>query len=230
MMLDARDRAVLETLRKIPKENLVLVGGYAVNAYVPPRFSIDCDLVLLGSTGRVESVLRRNGFRQVQSGELPYGRYLRYEGEKEKVSFDLLVDSVVDRDTGILFEGDLFRKYSAERTTIGRAGTVRIKMRVADPELLFAMKFVAGRRHDVRDIFMLASEELRWDLAQQLILTRCSSDIIKRRVEMVRRSVSSTDYRDSLQGPYGRIPDDRFERCKKNLLAFLDRISRRAQN
>lgn len=52
-MLDAREGVVLETLEKLPKDNIVLIGGYAVNAYVPPRFSIDCDFVVLGSSGMI---------------------------------------------------------------------------------------------------------------------------------------------------------------------------------
>ena len=35
-MIQERERIVLETLEKVPKQNAILVGGYAVNAYVPP--------------------------------------------------------------------------------------------------------------------------------------------------------------------------------------------------
>jgi hypothetical protein len=38
MTLDERERVVLETLQRLPKQSVVLVGGYAINAYVPPRF------------------------------------------------------------------------------------------------------------------------------------------------------------------------------------------------
>src|SRR5713226_7659996 len=100
-MLDVRESIIIKTLRKLPSEDIVLIGGYAVNAYVPPRFSIDCDLVVLGSSSKLESLLREDGFRKVAEGDVSYGGYVRYEMEKIKVSFDLLKSPVVDRETGI---------------------------------------------------------------------------------------------------------------------------------
>jgi len=46
MMAEKRERTVLEPLAQLPVGGFVLIGGYAVNAYVPPRFSDDCDLVM----------------------------------------------------------------------------------------------------------------------------------------------------------------------------------------
>jgi hypothetical protein len=224
-MMKGREGAVFEALARLPKAGLVLIGGYAVNAYVPPRFSIDCDVVVLGSTKEVETALRKDGFREGESGDTPYGRYMRYEKREEGVSFDLMVNSVLDRDTNIVFEASLFEEYSAERTTTGGSVALRTTMRIADPELLFVMKFVAGRRQDVRDIFMLASTPLNWALAERLALTKCSRDLLKERAEMIRGSISSREYRDSLQGPYGKFPDDRFEMCRSGLLSFLNRLS-----
>lgn len=221
-MLDAREAIIIKTLQKLPKENIVLVGGYAVNAYVPPRFSIDCDLVVLGSSSKLESLLKEDGFKKVGEGDVSYGGYVRYEMEKIKVSFDLLENSVVDRDTKIVFEGELFRNHSAERTTVGRSVPTRIKMRIVDPELLFAMKFVSARKQDVRDIFMLASGTLNWNLVSGLISAKCDRELIRRRSRSVKRDAQSKNFRDSLHGPYGRIPDERFELCKRRLVEFLE--------
>ncbi len=221
MMLDAREGVVLETLKKLSKHNVILIGGYAVNAYVPPRFSIDCDLVVLGSSDVIETELKLDGFKKAEEGGVPYGSYVRYEIDESKVSFDLLVNSVVDRDTGIAFEGELFKKHSEERTTLGRSVPTRIKMRIVDPELLFAMKFVSGRRQDTRDIFMLAGAALDWKVMRELIFSKCNRDLIKKKIKPIMVSVNSKSYRDSLQGPYGKIPDKRFETCQKNLTQFL---------
>ena len=46
MTLELREREVLSTLEKIKNFNFVLIGGYAVNSYTQPRFSVDCDLVV----------------------------------------------------------------------------------------------------------------------------------------------------------------------------------------
>jgi len=223
--LDGREEAVLETLNALPKGTIVLIGVYAVNAYVPPRFSIDCDLVVLGSPDTIEAELRQSGFKKIEEGDVSYGNYVRYGMEESKVSFDLLVNSVVDRDTGVAFEGELFNAYSAERTTVGRSVPTRIKMRVVDPELLFAMKFVSGRRQDIRDIFMVAGADLSWDVVRELILSRCNHDLIKERVKSISVKVNSKGYRDCLQGPYGKMPDSRFDTCQKNLTRFLEGLA-----
>jgi len=226
-MLDARESIIIKTLQRLPREDVVLIGGYAVNAYVPPRFSIDCDLVVLGSSSKLESLLREDGFRKVAEGDVSYGGYVRYEMEKVKVSFDLLKNSVVDRDTKIVFEGDLFQKYSAERTTVGRSVPTRIRMRIVDPELLFAMKFVSARRQDVRDMFMLSGADLNWDLISELVSVKCGRELIGKRSRSISRDVQSENFRDSLHGPFGRIPSERFELCRRRLVEFLKTASTR---
>jgi hypothetical protein len=224
-MLDARESIIIKTLRKLPRENVVLIGGYAVNAYVPPRFSIDCDLVVVGSTSTLESLLREDGFIKVSEGDVSYGGYTRYEMEKVKVSFDLLKGSVVDRDTRVVFEAELFKKYSAERTTVGRSEPTRLRMRIADPELLFAMKFVSARKQDVRDMFMLAGAVLNWDLVSELLSAKCGRDLIVKRSRSIIRDVQSTNFRDSLHGPFGKIPSERFELCRRRLVEYLDDLN-----
>ncbi len=221
-MLDARESIIIETLRKLPRDNVVLIGGYAVNAYVPPRFSIDCDLVVLGGSSKIESVLRQDGFKKVSEGDVAYGGYVRYEMERIKVSFDLLQNSVVDRDTKIVFEGELFKKHSAERATVGRSVPTRIRMRIVDPELLFAMKFVSARKQDIRDMFMLAGGDVNWDLVTELVSAKCDRELLERRSHSIARDVGSESFRDSLQGPLGRIPNERYERCRRRLVEFLE--------
>ncbi len=220
-MLDAREGIIIKTLQKLPRENIVLIGGYAVNAYVPPRFSIDCDLVVLGSLSGLESVLKGDGFIKVSEGDVSYGGYVRYEMGESKVSFDLLENSV-DRDTKIVFEGELFKNHSAERTTVGRSVPTRIRMRIVDPELLFAMKFVSARKQDVRDMFMLAGGNLNWNLVSGLVSAKCGRELISKRSRSIRRDVQSRNFRDSLHGPYGRIPEERFELCRRRLVEFLE--------
>ncbi len=225
MMLQDREKAVLEVLEKLPKQNVVLIGGYAVNAYVPPRFSIDCDLVVIDDIGEVEATLKANGFVKSDAGNVPFGNYVRYVRAQEKVSFDLLVNSVLDRDTGIVFGRDVFEKYSKTRVIVGRVAPVRIEMRIADSELLFAMKLVSGRKQDIRDIFMLAGENVNWDAVSAIVSEKCDDSLIKKRISLIKRIIESKTYRDSLHGPYGKIPDERFDRCEKRLIEFLDRLS-----
>jgi hypothetical protein len=131
---------------------------------------------------------------------------------------------VVDRDTRIVFEGELFKKHSAERTTVGRSVPTRIRMRIVDPELLFAMKFVSARRQDVRDMFMLAGATLSLDLVRELLSAKCDRKLMGERSRTIMRDVQSKNFRDSLHGPFGRIPDERFELCRRRLVEFLESV------
>ena len=223
-MLESREALILQTLMELPKD-VILIGGYAVNAYVPPRFSIDCDLVVFEGVTEIKKTLMKNGFKEAEKGDVPYGEYFRFVRKKEKVSFDLLVNSVFDRASGIVFEGSLFKKYSKERVTVGRANPIRIKIRTADAELLFAMKFVSARRQDIRDIFMLSGTELNWNLIRDIIKEKCSEKLLKKRVKMIKAKVANESYRDSLHGAFGKIPDRTFDRCVSNLVRFLDGLA-----
>jgi len=223
-VLESREALILQVLRKLSGD-FILIGGYAVNAYVPPRFSIDCDLVVFEGVEGMKEILGKNGFEETEKGDVPYGEYIRFMHKKEKVSFDLLVNSVLDRDSGVVFEGSLFKKYSRERVTVGRANPIRIKMRIADPELLFVMKFVSARRQDIRDIFMLSGTELNWNLIKEIIKKKCNEELMKERVRLIKAKVTSKDYRDSLHGAFGKIPDKTFDNCSLNLVKFLDGLT-----
>ena len=222
-MLEPKEAIILETLRELPR-GIVLIGSYAINAYVPPRFSIDCDLVVLNEITEIKKILVKNSFEETDKGDVPYGKYLRFMRKDDKVSFDLMLNSVLDRETGIFFEGSLFEEYSKERFTVGRANPIRIIMRIANPEILFAMKFVSARRQDIRDIFMLSGIELNWDLITKIIKKKCSKEVIEKRVKSIKQKVTSKDYRESLQGAFGKIPDKIFESCSTNLVKFLDEL------
>jgi hypothetical protein len=226
MIAERRERTVLETISHLPASGFVLIGGYAVNAYVPPRFSGDCDLVVLSGMTAIEELLLRNQFVRKEEGEAPYGvgTYLRYWKEEEKAGFDLLQGSVLDNRTGILFESALFEKYSAERVTNGKMDVRIIKLRVVDPELLFAMKFVPVRRADVRDMFMLSGKDLNWDLVIEHIANKCGRVIIEASLDRIKSIVEATGYRDDINSTFGRIPNNRYDLCQRRLNEFLSRL------
>lgn len=224
MIMHEREKAVLDALSRLSKEEVVLIGGYAVNVYAPPRFSIDCDLVVLGGLKAVEAALVEEGYVRTRRGDVPYGSYVRYANQAKGTSFDLLVDSVMDRQTKISFGRDVFEKHSRKRTTVGRVNQVRIEMRVVDPELLLAMKFVVGRRQDVRDLFMLCGGPIDWEAAAAIVKDKCLPELRRKRAAEIRASVGATGYRPSLQGAFGKIPDERYEACRSALLRFLTNV------
>jgi hypothetical protein len=71
-MLQDREREIFETLNKIKKQNFVVIGGYAVNAYTLPRFSVDCDIVTLKKDPAIEKSLQKQGYHLVDNSQTPY--------------------------------------------------------------------------------------------------------------------------------------------------------------
>jgi len=45
-LLQLREEEIFKTLKALKNLRLVVIGGYAVNAYALPRFSVDCDIVI----------------------------------------------------------------------------------------------------------------------------------------------------------------------------------------
>ena len=52
MIFEEREKLIFELLEKLKGIDFVLIGGYAINAYTLPRFSVDCDLVVRNKTRR----------------------------------------------------------------------------------------------------------------------------------------------------------------------------------
>lgn len=223
-MLEKRERIIFEVLKKLPKDDIILIGAYAVNAYVPPRFSMDCDIVVLYPE-KIRTVLNENGFKETYVGEVPYGgKYYRFERADEKVYFDLLFGSVLDRESGVSFSSELIQKHSKERITVGKANPIRIRLKIINPELLFVLKLVCCRKQDIRDIFMLSGLKLNWDLTKEVLLEKCSKKVLEERIRKVEKNIKAKTFRDSLQGAFGALPEETFGNCKKNLLNFLESI------
>ena len=63
-MLQVREKEIFETLKKIRKFKFVVIGGYAVNAYTLPRFSVDCDIVIreIKELDKIKKVLLELGY------------------------------------------------------------------------------------------------------------------------------------------------------------------------
>ena len=107
--LQFREKEIFNTLKMIKKSDFVVIGGYAVNAYTLPRFSVDCDIVIrdrkeLGKIG--EALVELEYVREKNySEEVPYeGNFERYEkelGKNFRVSMDILIGEVIDRQIRI---------------------------------------------------------------------------------------------------------------------------------
>ena len=129
--LQLREKEIFETLRKIKEYKFAVIGGYAVNAYTLPRFSVDCDIVVEDESQvkNIEMNLKSIGYRKEQTDfiNLPYHEeFRRYEKEIAKnfrVSVDIMIKCVSDRTTHAIFTAEWIFKNSSLRLLKGKTIT-----------------------------------------------------------------------------------------------------------
>ena len=217
-----REKEIFETLKKINKINFIVIGGYAVNAYTLPRFSIDCDIVIKGrkELEQIKPYLLELGYHEAKnSSSLPYhGKFERYEkelGNNFKVSIDILIGEVLDRQTNALFSAEWVFDNSALRNLQGKTISEQLKLRIINADALFAMKLISCRQTDIRDVFLLINsiKDKKW--VKKEVSERYN---LKERLSKVLAKISSKQFKDELQGVFGMVDDKAFERNKKLIL------------
>ncbi|MBI4043424.1 MAG: hypothetical protein HY393_01295 [Candidatus Diapherotrites archaeon] len=220
--LQIREKEIFETLRALKGHSFVVIGGYAVNAYTLPRFSVDCDVAVQDKSKAraVGSFLAERGYsrKEIPKTPSPYANFERFEKELENhfnVSMDILIGGVLDRQTGMVFAFDWIFDHSKMRLLKGKTIMEELTIRIIDLDALFVMKFISARSTDIRDIFMLAPnlKDKKW--VQNEISIRCD---LRNRFERVKEKVSSKSFKDGLQGVYGHIDEKVFEKHQQAVL------------
>ncbi len=220
--LQTREKEVLIALKKLRGARFVVIGGYAVNAYTLPRFSVDCDIVIAHKEGlaRIGNVLIKLGYRRGEYRDFDAsGSFARYEkslGGSFRVSFDVLIGKVLDRQTAASIAWAWIFENSAVRTLRGKTIAERLKVRVIDLDALCVLKLISCRATDIRDIFMLAPSIKDPIWVRGEVALRCD---FNERLSKAKSDITSRQFRDGLQGVYGLVDDQTFNR---NLDAFLE--------
>ena len=222
-MLQLREKEIFETLKKMERFKFVIIGGYAVNAYALPRFSVDCDIVVKDKEElkEIEEVLVNFGYveEECNKDKTSYYRdFLRLEkdmGDNIKVSIDILIKEVLDRQTNATFSADWVFDNSEIKTLKGKTITEELKLRIINLDALFVLKFVSCRLTDIRDIFMLAPNIKNKKWVKEEISKKYDFDKLFLKIK---EKVTSKQFKDSLQGVYGIINDKVFEKHKKAIL------------
>ncbi len=219
--LQIREKEIFETLKSIKNRKFVLIGGYAVNAYTLPRFSVDCDIVICKEDFEgIKKDLLSLGYKESQEkSEVPYhGKFTRFEKEIKKnfsVSIDILIDEVLDRQTQSKFSNDWIFDNSRIRILKGKTIIDNLRIRIINPEALFVMKLISCRSTDIRDIFLLISKIKDKVFIKKEVSERFN---IQNRLEKVKQEITSKQFKDGLQGVFGVIEDRLFEKHKKLIL------------
>ena len=221
--LQLREKEIFETLKKISRCNFVVIGGYAVNAYTLPRFSVDCDIVIKDRKELEkieESLLELDYIKEKNySEEVPYdGKFERYEkelGKNFKVSIDILISEVLDRETKAKLSADWIFNNSNLRDLRGKTISEKLKLKIVNADTLFVMKLISCRQTDIRDMFLLINFVKDKDWIKKEVSERCD---IKDRLTKALNKINSNQFKDELQGVFGIVDNKLFERNKKLIL------------
>ena len=221
-LLQLREKEIFETLKKIIKCRFVVIGGYSVNAYALPRFSVDCDIAVedKNELKKIEKELVKFGYKKEKSSDnLSYhDKFFRYEKEVQpnfKVSMDIMFSKILDRQTKAVFDASWIFENSKTMSLKGKTIQNELKLRVINIDALIVMKMISCRITDIRDVFMLMPKAGDNDWIKKEISKRCN---FQKRLSKIKDKIESAQFKDNLQGVYGRIDNDLFERHKKAVL------------
>lgn len=165
-LLQLREKEIFETLKKLRKFKFVVIGGYSVNVYTLPRFSVDCDIVIKGKDElkKIEDALKKINYKKEDNNKNKssyYGDFCRYEKDLKdgfKVSIDILIKEVFDRQTNTIFSSEWIFENSGIRILKGKTINEELRLRIINSDALIVMKIISCRSTDIRDVFMLISQ------------------------------------------------------------------------
>ncbi len=225
-----RERASFALLRNLAATDSVLIGGYAVSAYGPPRFSVDLDIVVPTLEGpRIREILRKAGFvldKTWEGGDVFAGKSERWviPGGSFPTSVDLLIDGVSDRVSGASQSYAELRSRSSRKTVRGFDGSSVAEAHIPDREAMIGLKLQAGRYSDLRDIAVLAGETFEiGKLADFLAGVR--RGVLVKHLYALESAIDTQEFRNSLKGVY-MLDERTFERYRngaKKLILGLRR-------
>ncbi|MHA1270917.1 MAG: hypothetical protein ACTSPY_14075 [Candidatus Helarchaeota archaeon] len=207
MKLIERENEILMTIKGMIEADLdfIIVGGYAVSALARHRYSVDCDIVITKDRYEIfEKLLKKKGFVKhiEKSGfdKIYAGEFVSYRKiiNGFPITIDLLINSLVCRNTGAAWSFNYIKKYSIEENIPGLETFVRCK--APEKELLIAFKIHSARKTDVRDIVMLR-ENL--DIQRVLLhLRRGNIETLKLQMDKIIYTLDDKKLVDSLKGVF----------------------------
>jgi len=206
----SRETEIIRILRVLSEatDGFVVIGGYAVNAYGQHRFSVDCEL----ATNRdnvpvIDATLLREGY-ELKRSEVrpPIGVTIREYAKPiggETTSVLLFVDTVVNTTTRGIWTYKFIQDNSVEAIIVG--ATSSTPSRVAQRNLLVAMKLHAGETQDFEDVVML-SERVDWKTVARCTASGSKQQLIDQ-IDYAIGEISSAKFASELKSIFAMRSD-----------------------
>ncbi len=225
--LEFREQEIFKTVKELNDLKFVIIGGYAVNAYTLPRFSVDCDLVVKEKeeVRKITKILVKIGYEKEEINKLktPYhGNFTRYEKDLKngfRVSVDILIGKVIDRVTGAFTTAEWIFENSTEKILKGKTIFEKVLVRVPKIEALIVLKLMSCRNTDIRDIFMMISQARDFNFIKKAVEEQTD---FKKQVDKLKEKVFSKNFKDNLQGVFGFVQEKEFNKNKELILKLAN--------
>jgi hypothetical protein len=203
--LTSRETEIIRILRVLSEatDGFVVIGGYAVNAHGQHRFSVDCELATnRDNVPLIDATLLREGY-ELRRSEVrpPIGVTIREYAKSvggETASVELFVDTVVNTTTRGIWTYKFMQENSVEAIVVG--ATDSTPSRVAQRNLLVAMKLHAGETQDIEDIVML-SERVDWKTVARCAACGSKQQLIEQ-IDYAIGEISSAKFASELKSTF----------------------------
>ncbi|MHB1439478.1 MAG: nucleotidyl transferase AbiEii/AbiGii toxin family protein [Cuniculiplasma sp.] len=220
-----RERKVLNLLDEWPWEiGGVLIGGYAIAAYGKPRYSNDVDIVIPSAAlGKLEIFIYGQNF-ELENSSVPTpqnyeGKVLRYR--TAETTLDVLAGYVRDREARVDIPEPWISKDHRNLRLITLTGGTRIKIPIASPEALWALKLQSGRDQDIIDLFSMFDVKIDGKKIIDLFNDLKSNTLIHKLKKTLQKTHSNKLYEDSMS----RLETKRTDKNKKNWISFGNQVN-----
>jgi hypothetical protein len=219
-----RENEILGIIKSVNKSGLkyVLVGGYAVSAYMH-RFSVDADICIdKENTGSFRNLLKSKHFTMTKRRDLEDA----YKGEFEcyvkktklPVTVDLMIGSIASRQTNSSISFQPLFEHSAIKKITGMEKS--IEARIPAKEVLIALKVHAARMTDARDIVALC-KGIDYELVESFV-KKGDAKKVQENISNLIAYFKSDNFRDSFKGVFSieKLPAENIQ----NAINLMERL------
>lgn len=198
----SREKAAIAFLDDLPRAiNPVIVGGYAMAAYGPPRYSVDVDLVVPGRAEEAATswfkeygLTSRKTLRIRQRGE----EWSKYRISGGAVSGDVYVGGMQARESQARISYNWIARRPETTRLALTTGSTRLPIAVARPEALWVLKLLAARPQDITDLFGISTRTMD-RLEVRTELTNLFSGPVRAQLRKLASRVNADkEYQDAL--------------------------------
>ena len=231
---EAREASAITFLDGLPKNfGGILIGGYAVSAYGPPRFSVDVDLVFPeGVLDSAKSWVEESGLvaEETMASRSRDRRLTKFRISGQLLSADLYFGGLRSRESA----AEIDYEWIAERArtiyldlTSGRTST---QLSVARPEALWTLKLLAGRAQDITDLFVISESPIDQSEVRSKLQSLHGPKVRQVMRRVVQLVDSDAEYRDAVSRRSMGSPDlprnrqkwQAFRLTVKSILSWID--------